>query len=60
MLRWHLDQGLIVIPKASDRGHMTENLAVGGFRLSAEDMAAIAAMDLPDARSGPDPRTFEG
>ena len=58
VLRWHLDQGLVTIPKASDRAHMVDNLAIGGFSLDEEDMAAIAKMDAKDGRSGPDPRTF--
>ncbi|WBO23090.1 aldo/keto reductase [Sphingomonas abietis] len=58
VIRWHLDQGLITIPKASDRRHMVDNLAVGGFGLDGEDMAAIAKIDAADGRTGPDPATF--
>ncbi len=58
VLRWHLDQGLVTIPKASDRGHMVDNLSIGGFSLDEEDMAAIAKMDAADGRTGPDPKTF--
>jgi 2,5-diketo-D-gluconate reductase A len=58
VIRWHLDQGIVTIPKASDRGHMVDNLAVGGFSLDDDDMAAIAALDDPDGRIGPDPRAF--
>jgi len=55
VIRWHLDQEILTIPKASDRGHMVDNLAVGGFSLDADDMAAIAALDDPN---GPDPANF--
>lgn len=58
VLRWHLDQGIVTIPKASDRAHLVDNLAIGGFSLDPDDMAAIAAMDDPDGRTGPDPKTF--
>ena len=58
VLRWHLDQGLVTIPKASDRAHMVDNLAIGGFSLDEDDMAAIAKMDEADGRTGPDPKTF--
>jgi 2,5-diketo-D-gluconate reductase A len=58
VIRWHLDQGIITIPKASDRGHMVDNLAVGGFSLDEDDMAAIAALDDPNGRIGPDPAHF--
>ena len=58
VIRWHLDQGILTIPKASDRGHMVDNLAVGGFSLDGDDMAAIAALDEPNGRIGPDPANF--
>jgi 2,5-diketo-D-gluconate reductase A len=55
ILRWHLDQGLIVIPKASSSARLAENLAVTGFALDEEDLAAIARLDEADGRIGPDP-----
>jgi 2,5-diketo-D-gluconate reductase A len=58
VIRWHLDQGILTIPKASDRGHMVDNLAVGGFSLDEDDMAAIAALDDPDGKIGPNPNDF--
>ncbi len=58
VIRWHLDQGIITIPKASDRKHMIDNLTVGDFSLDADDMAAIAKMDASDGRTGPDPATY--
>jgi 2,5-diketo-D-gluconate reductase A len=60
VIRWHLDQGIFTIPKASDRRHMVDNLSVGGFSLDEEDMAAIAALDSDGGRIGPDPATFGG
>jgi 2,5-diketo-D-gluconate reductase A len=57
VIRWHLDQGIITIPKAADRVHMVGNLAVGGFTLDDDDMKAIGALDDPDGRLGPDPLT---
>lgn len=58
ILRWHLELGLIVIPKASSRERQAENLAALEFRLDAEDMARIAKLDRADGRIGPDPETF--
>lgn len=58
VIRWHLDSGIITIPKASDRKHMVENLSVGGFVLHGEDLAAIAGLDREDGRLGPDPAVF--
>lgn len=60
ILRWHLDAGLIVIPKTSSRERLIENLDVFDFTLDAADMAAIEALDRPDGRIGPDPEVLGG
>lgn len=58
VLAWHLAHGFSVIPKASDREHLSDNYAALDLTLDDEDMAAIDAMDSPDGRLGPDPLTF--
>ena len=45
MLRWHLQRGVVVIPKSTHAERMRENLDVFDFVLTPEDMAAIAALD---------------
>lgn len=45
ILRWHLQRGVIVIPKSTHVERMQENLNVFDFTLSDEDMAKIAALD---------------
>ncbi|QFU16633.1 aldo/keto reductase [Microvirga thermotolerans] len=57
IIRWHVENGLIVIPKSVTPGRIVENLDVFGFRLDAEDMERIAGLDSPDGRIGPDPMT---
>lgn len=57
IIRWHLDMGLIVIPKSITPNRIAENFDVFGFKLNAADMAAIAALDSPRGRIGPDPST---
>jgi 2,5-diketo-D-gluconate reductase A len=50
VLRWHVQQGLVVIPKSSDTDRMTQNLDLFSFDLSADDLAALATLDEgPDA-----------
>ncbi len=48
VLRWHLQKGFIVFPKSVRRERLEENLDVFDFELSAEQMAAIDALDRGD------------
>lgn len=54
MLRWHLQEGRSVIPKSTKPVRIAENFDVFDFELSAEQMAAIDALDT-GKRGGPDP-----
>ncbi len=45
MLRWNIQNGVVVIPKSTHIERMKENLAVFDFSLSSEDMEKIAALD---------------
>lgn len=57
IIRWHLDMGFIVIPKSVKQSRIAENYDVFNFKLDPDDMQAIAALDSPDGRIGPDPST---
>jgi 2,5-diketo-D-gluconate reductase A len=57
VVRWHLDEGLIVIPKSVTPSRIRENIEVFDFSLDEDDRARIAALDSPDGRIGPDPET---
>ncbi|UMM08128.1 aldo/keto reductase [Gluconobacter frateurii] len=59
IIRWHLQSGLIVIPKSVTPSRIAENIAVFDFALDTDDIAAIATMDRPDGRMGPDPMTAD-
>jgi 2,5-diketo-D-gluconate reductase A len=54
ILRWHLDIGCSAIPRSTRAEGLAENLAVTGFRLTPEDLAALATLDMGE-RVGPDP-----
>ncbi|MCL2872016.1 MAG: aldo/keto reductase [Betaproteobacteria bacterium] len=57
VLRWHLENGLIAIPKTVHAERARENFNVFDFRLDSEDMAALNSLDNPKGRLGPDPDT---
>ncbi|WP_262107412.1 aldo/keto reductase [Arthrobacter sp. Marseille-P9274] len=57
MLRWHLDQGRQAIPKSTNPARIAENLDVFGFELTADELAAIDALDT-GVRGGPDPESI--
>ena len=59
VIRWHLQEGLVVIPKSADPARMDENLAVFDFQLDPEDMERLRGMDRSDGRLGPDPDTAD-
>ncbi|WP_116951862.1 aldo/keto reductase [Jiangella endophytica] len=54
MLRWHLQQGRQVIPKSVTPSRIAENIDVFDFDLTADQLAAIDALDT-GVRGGPEP-----
>lgn len=54
VLRWHLQEGVVVFPKTVRKERMMENLSVFDFELSPEEMTALAAMEA-DRRVGTHP-----
>jgi diketogulonate reductase-like aldo/keto reductase len=45
ILRWHIQRGIVVIPKSVKRERMVENFSVFDFELSDDDMTSIRALD---------------
>lgn len=58
MLRWHLQQGRSAIPKSTKPDRIAENLDVFDFELTADELAAIDALDT-GRRGGPEPETID-
>jgi diketogulonate reductase-like aldo/keto reductase len=54
MLRWGLQHGRSVIPKSTNPERIAENIDVFDFELSADELAAIDALDTGH-RGGPEP-----
>jgi diketogulonate reductase-like aldo/keto reductase len=48
LVRWCLERDLVVLPKSTHRERIEENAAIFDFPLSAEDMAALDALDTTD------------
>jgi diketogulonate reductase-like aldo/keto reductase len=57
ILRWHIQNDIIVIPKSVKKERIISNAAVFDFSLSAEDLAQIDQLDN-GTRVGPHPDTF--
>lgn len=45
IMRWHVQQGNIVIPGSKTPSHIDDNIDIFDFELSDEDMAAMATLD---------------
>jgi 2,5-diketo-D-gluconate reductase A len=44
IVRWHLQHGIVVIPKSVQRERIVANADVGGFTLTDDDVAALDAL----------------
>lgn len=53
VLRWHIELGLVVIPRSAHAARIQENRNIFDFKLSAEDIAAISGLNT-GVRLGPD------
>ncbi|MGW8566318.1 aldo/keto reductase [Isoptericola sp. NPDC055881] len=59
VLRWHLQQGRVVIPKSVTPERIAANLDVFGFDLTDAELAAVDGLER-DGRTGPHPSAFQG
>lgn len=60
ILRWELQLGVGVIPKANSIHHQLTNLDIFDFELSTDEMKRISALDRPDGMNkNQDPREYE-
>jgi 2,5-diketo-D-gluconate reductase A len=55
IIRWHLQEGLIVIPKSANSERLRANFDVFDFALDDTEMAAVAALDNGRGRLGGNP-----
>ncbi|MDY5784719.1 aldo/keto reductase [Corynebacterium sp.] len=60
VLRWHLQNNVIIFPKTNSPERMRENLDLFGFELSQDEVAAIVSLDEEEfGRQGPHPDDYE-
>lgn len=57
VLRWHVELGLVVVPKSGDPDRIRRNIDVFDFSLTPEEVASITALDRGQ-RPEPDPEVF--
>ncbi|MDO4913280.1 MAG: aldo/keto reductase, partial [Bifidobacteriaceae bacterium] len=57
VIRWHIQRGVIVLPKSTHAERIRQNLDVFDFELNSEDMVAINAINT-NQRNGADPDNF--
>ncbi|GKV57109.1 glyoxal reductase [Sporosarcina sp. NCCP-2222] len=58
IIRWHLQNGLIAIPKSVTKERIKENASVADFVLSSEEMQRIDGLNI-DARTGTNPEKYD-
>jgi diketogulonate reductase-like aldo/keto reductase len=58
VLRWHIEHHLSAIPKSVTPERIAQNIEIFDFTLTAEEVAAIDALDT-GVRGGPDPQTVD-
>jgi diketogulonate reductase-like aldo/keto reductase len=58
VLRWHLQNDVVAIPKSTKAERIAENFAIFDFALTGPEMASIDALDT-GKRTGPDPQSMK-
>lgn len=57
VIRWHIQEGLVVIPKSTHPDRIRQNIEVFDFELDNDDMSRIGNLNT-NTRRGPDPTTM--
>jgi len=57
VLRWHLQRGIVILPKSNHQERVQSNAQIFDFELTAEEMALVDSCNK-DLRTGSNPDTF--
>ncbi|WP_119307032.1 aldo/keto reductase [Cohaesibacter haloalkalitolerans] len=58
ILRWHLQQALVPLPKTATPTRLSENLDIWDFVLDEDDLERIAGLDQPGGNTQPHPNSM--
>lgn len=58
VIRWHIQRGVVVLPKSTHAERIKQNFDVFDFNLSPEDMDAVTSLNT-GRRNGADPDDFD-
>lgn len=60
ILRWHIDRGILPLPKSRNLAHQRENLAIFDFSLTPDEVKQINGLNKENGRiEGQDPNEYE-
>lgn len=45
-MRWGVDRGFVVIPKASSKEHLLSNISIGDFKLEEDEVKLIDEINI--------------
>ena len=45
VLRWHIELGIVAIPRSANPGRIAQNINIFDFELTSDEIAAISALD---------------
>lgn len=51
MLRWHIELGLVTVPKSATPQRIRENIDLFDFELTADEVAALSALDQGESEA---------
>ncbi|MBR1738188.1 MAG: aldo/keto reductase [Firmicutes bacterium] len=54
ILRWHIQEGIVALPKATSKSHIEGNINIYDFELTEDEMNAVRALDTGKGTHNPE------